>query len=266
MIIDGKKIRDKILEELKEKIHKNNLNLKLGIIVVGQNPVIEKFVHFKKETAKKLGVDFLEFRFNEDEENLENKILEKIQEIKNQVNGLVVQLPLPKNINTEKILKSIPENLDVDLLSGKIKSDEILAPVTGAVWEILKRNQVVLEDKIMVIVGKGKLVGLPTYEFFKNKVKEIILVDSKTEKPEEEFKKADILISGAGIPNLIKKENLKNDVILIDAGTSTENKKIVGDIDYSCEEKAKIFSRTPNGVGPITIAILFKNLILLSEK
>ena len=240
--------------------------LKLAIFVVGTDSVIENFITYKKEVAKYLGVEFLENRFKGDEENLENLIIEKIKEVSLRVDGIVVQLPLPKNLNMNKILQAIPMNLDVDVLSGKEQDKDILAPVTGAVWEILQRNNINTTQKKVLIVGNGKLVGQPTYEFLKNKCKEITVITSQTKNKEKLYKNADVIISGVGIPNLIKPEMIQEGVVLIDAGTSTINKELVGDIDLTCEPKASIFSKTPNGVGPITIAVLYKNLVELYKK
>lgn len=268
MIIDGKKIRDQILLEVKEEIKSLERKLKLVVIVVGNDPIIENFIFLKKKIANTIGVDFVKIRFSGKENNLEELVKQKIKKLflnkKDQkIDGIIVQLPLPKKVNIEKILATIPKNLDVDVLSGKEFSKNILPPVTGAVWEILKRNKIELKELNILIVGKGKLVGLPTYAFLKDKCAKISIISSQTINKEELYQQADLIISGIGKPNLIKAKMIKNNVILIDAGTSTQAKKIKGDIDWECAKKARLFSRVPNGVGPITIALIYKNLLEL---
>ncbi|MCK5589013.1 MAG: bifunctional 5,10-methylenetetrahydrofolate dehydrogenase/5,10-methenyltetrahydrofolate cyclohydrolase [Candidatus Pacebacteria bacterium] len=275
--VDGKKIRDFILKKIKPEFDeikkRRNKVANISIFVIGENKVTDSFIKRKRLVAKNLEIDFMEFRYGENDIT-EKELIKKIQEVSDITDGIIVQLPLPLNFNTQKVLNSIPVNLDVDLLNEDTlnyfleeqKQVDILPPVSSAIYEILKANKFNLKNKNILLVGYGKLVGQPMSLLFDNLDIKYVILRSKTLNKNELYKKADLIISGVGIPELIKPEMLKDKVALIDAGTSTANQKIVGDISLNCIDKSIFFSKTPGGVGPITIAIIYKNLLNLIKK
>jgi methylenetetrahydrofolate dehydrogenase (NADP+)/methenyltetrahydrofolate cyclohydrolase len=172
----------------------------------------------------------------------------------------VVQLPLPKQINANKILDLIPSDKDVDALS---ENASVLAPVAGAVREVLERNQVELEGKKILVVGQGRLVGRPVAIWLAQEGYEVETADINTKNLAELTNRADVIITGVGKPGLIKLEDIKEGAILIDTGTSESAGKLMGDVDPTCAVKCSLLSPVPGGVGPITVAMIFKNLLQL---
>ncbi|MEI6495003.1 MAG: bifunctional 5,10-methylenetetrahydrofolate dehydrogenase/5,10-methenyltetrahydrofolate cyclohydrolase, partial [bacterium] len=197
------------------------------------------------------------------DEITEEELAEQVQRLADDsgINGIIVQLPLPKHINASKILNLVPAHKDVDALNADAS---VLSPVTGAIREILERNNVDLNNKKIVVVGKGKLVGMPTAIWLSQEGYEVEIVDKNTKDLAGVLQDADVIISGAGVAKLIKPEAIKEGVILIDAGTSEDGGALVGDADSACAGKCSLFTPVPGGVGPITVAVIFKNLASLS--
>ena len=178
-------------------------------------------------------------------------------------------MPLPRQLDTVKVLDSVPTHQDIDMLSSaSIKSyqeggNNMTPPVAAAIKIILENHDIDLRGKDILIVGKGKLVGQPVAQMFDLSNIKYDMVDINTTKESilSKIKSSDIIISGVGVPSIIQLNMIKENVILIDAGTSEQNGKMVGDIDISCVEKSLLFSPTPGGVGPITVVSLFRNLL-----
>ena len=166
-----------------------------------------------------------------------------------------------------KVLNAVPANKDVDVLSdGAIEKYEkgelsFVPAVAGAVSEIFKKYKIDFVGKKIAIVGRGRLVGRPVRSFFAREGAEISVINRDNIDSSNALKEADIIVSGAGSPYLIKPYMIKEGVALIDAGTAEKSGKLVGDIDPECKEKASLYAPVPGGVGPITIAILFRNLL-----
>lgn len=256
MIIDGRKISEKILDEVKQEINKKQL--KLAVILVGQNEASKVYIEKKKEACQKVGIDFELFNFPVDV--LQRDLEEKIKSI--DAAGIVVQLPLPKTINTEEALKLIPKEKDVEGFVSEINS-----PVVCAIEQIFKYYKISLENKEILIIGKGRLIGKPVSKWLKNQNINFNIID-KSEKNISFFtQKADIIISGTGVPELIKKDMVKEGVIIIDAGTFKKDGKTVGDVDFEniCL-KAKYITPCIGGIGPITVACLLCNLLKLNKE
>ncbi len=271
--VNGKKIRDSILDDLVEKfslyIAKTRKKPILAVFIVGENKVINQFVSLKRKMAEKLGILFQEVRLPK--ETATDFLIEKIKEVSLRSDGLIVQLPLPEHVNEKKVLNSIPTEIDVDLLNQKSieffeqeKGDfSILPPVAGAVYEILKREKYNPIGKNNILVGFGKLVGQPVGALLHKMGAEYKVIKRNKKNKDILYEKADLIISGAGDPGIIISDMISDGVFLIDAGTSSANSKIVGDIDLRCLDKASVFSKTPGGVGPIAVAMIFKNLFAL---
>jgi methylenetetrahydrofolate dehydrogenase (NADP+)/methenyltetrahydrofolate cyclohydrolase len=267
MIVSGKELALSIKNELRLQIKESNEKFVMHIFIVGDNPVIEKFVQKKREFAESLSVEFIEHRFKDAVS--ENELINSINSVANECGtskmslhcGMVIQLPLPEHIDTTKVLNQVPPIFDID---GLAENSLFYPPVAGAIYEIIKRHNIDVEGKRVLIVGKGILVGKPVAKLMLQLGAEVAIADKTTgaDTLKEMAMESDIIITGAGVPNLIKPDMVKTGVVLLDAGTSTQSGNVVGDIDHACEHKARLFARTPGGVGPMTIAVLFKNLVI----
>ncbi|MDQ5883098.1 MAG: methylenetetrahydrofolate dehydrogenase / methenyltetrahydrofolate cyclohydrolase [Patescibacteria group bacterium] len=264
-IVEGKKIASLIKENLVKVIKEQNLQKSLAIFYVGSNPVIDNFIELKKKFGEDIGVRVRIFKY---EENISTpKLIKEIKNISKDFDGVVIQLPLPAHIDKKKVLNSVPKEKDIDVLSEKkykkfaLGDFTFFPPVAGAVFEIFSFYNISLDKKKIVIVGDGLLVGRPVFDWLKASGISAKIVTEKTRNRDSLYKNADIIISGVGKANIIKKSFIKKGVILIDAGSSSEDGQIVGDISKDCKIRAQLFSTVPGGVGPITIAILFRNML-----
>ena len=269
-VINGKKLSEEILLKLKRKA--KGLNLKLAIVLVGENKASELFTKKKEEVCKKIGIDFELFKFSSKikKEKLKREVLKIAKNPK--VSGLVVQLPLPKGIKEEEILNLIPLKKDVDVLSEKSLKKfsqgdfNILPPTVRAVSFLLKKFKIKIKGKNVVLVGAGKLVGKPLSVWFLKNKANVTVVDEFVKNISFFTKKADILISGAGEPNLIKGNMVKKGVFVLDFGSGILKGKIKGDIDFKgVSKKASYISPVPGGVGPLTVAMVLENLVKISK-
>ena len=265
MIIDGKKIAEDIYTDLAPKFAALGRKVRLGIVVVGENPVIESFVRVKTRSAERLNVEMV--RVNLAETASIEEIVGALKDLANRTDAVIAQLPLPKGIDVDKVLSAVPKEKDVDALNPTVPEVErpVHAPVALAVVEILKRGGMEIAGKRTVVVGAGRLVGAPSAWLLKSLGADVSMFTLE-EGSIEDLKNADIIVSGAGNPGFIKPEHIKEGVALIDAGTSELNKKIAGDADPACAEVASVFTPVPGGVGPVAVALLFRNLFDLLEK
>ena len=272
-ILDGKKLAEKILANLKKEAEKFKPRLSLAVVQVGENLISQVFINQKKKACEKIGVGFKLFKFPAKIKDSElKKAIEKIVKIPAN-SGVIIQLPLPKRFFPEDFLNLITEEKDVDVLSehslGKFYQGtlEILPPTVNGILQLLKDYKIVLKGKNVVIVGAGRLVGFPlATQLLKAKATLSVLNEFTKDAP---FftKKADILVSAVGKPNLIKGNVVKRGVVIIDAGSSRKNGKVVGDVDFkSASKKASHITPVPGGVGPLTVACLLENLVKLNKK
>ncbi|MBI4093754.1 bifunctional 5,10-methylenetetrahydrofolate dehydrogenase/5,10-methenyltetrahydrofolate cyclohydrolase [Candidatus Kaiserbacteria bacterium] len=264
-IVDGKAIAEDIYSELAAKFASLGRVLKLGIVVVGAHPVIESFVRIKSKAAERLGVEMV--RVNVSEKSDAGKIIQAVNRLVTTTDAIIVQLPLPGGIDVNEVLAAVPRDKDVDALNPKISEEErpVHAPVALAVVEILKQSGVTISRARTVVVGAGRLVGAPSAWLLRSLGADVS-VFSLEEGSIEDLKEADIVVSGAGNPSFIKPEHIKEGVVLIDAGTSELNKKITGDADPACAEKASLITPVPGGVGPVAVAMIFRNLLTLAVR
>jgi methylenetetrahydrofolate dehydrogenase (NADP+)/methenyltetrahydrofolate cyclohydrolase len=269
MLIDGKTIRDRIQRELQVRL--SGSKVALAILIVGDNPVVESFVKIKKSFAENIGADFFEYRFSETV--LEGELVEQLKTLASdtRITGIVVQLPLPTHINTDFVVNAIPPEKDVDILSSRAielfekEALRILPPVVGAIKEILNDVKFQVKGKKVLVVGQGRLVGLPVGVWLKQQGADVTVLGEPSEHLEDLVRNAEVVVSGAGVPNLIKPEMVTPGTLLIDAGSSESLGKIVGDINPLCEAVSFAQTPVPGGVGPVTVAVLFRNLVRASE-
>jgi len=270
--LDGKKLSEKILKNLQREIERSKLKLKLAVIQVGENPVSQIFINQKRKACQRINIDFKLFKFP-----AKIKLPELKKEIgrivKNPLNsGIIIQLPLPKKFRPEELLNLIPEEKDIDCLSEKCLgkfcqgTSKISPPTVDGILRLLKNYKIELKGKNVVMVGAGRLVGFPlAIQLLKEKATLSVLNEFTKDAPSF-TKKADILVSGVGKPNLIKGNLVKQGVIIIDAGCSMKFGKLVGDIDFkSVSQKASYITPVPGGVGPLTVACLLENLVKLNK-
>ena len=262
MRVDGKKRRKELRQELKERVAAHGEPLRLAVLSMSQSKVTDQYLLAKQRFGESIGVEVWLHDLHDGMEQVQvEKHLIMLAEDES-VHGIVIQLPLPEHIDRERLFRLLPAEKDPDALS---ESPLVLAPVVAAAADILKRAKVAVKGKDAVVVGEGKLVGAPAKDWLLSAGSEVTVVDEHTKNPEKAFKQADIIISGAGVPGLIKPDMLTKGVALIDAGTSEEGGKLVGDADPACEKKCEVFTPVPGGVGPMTIAFLFGNLLELNH-
>jgi methylenetetrahydrofolate dehydrogenase (NADP+)/methenyltetrahydrofolate cyclohydrolase len=259
MLIDGKKIRDEILADLRPKFSALG-GAVLGVIWAGDDPATAKFIDQKRKFAEDAGVDLRLYEYPADvaEEDLVEQVTRMAADPG--IKGIIVQLPLPKQVNSQKIIDLLPPEKDVDALGREAK---VLSPVVAAVKEILERNRIPLPGTNFVVVGQGKLVGRPVAIWLVQSGALVEVADQIAGNIADYTKNADVVISGAGSPGLLRPEMIKEGAVIIDAGTSEQAGKLSGDADPACATKARLFTPVPGGVGPIVIGELFKNLYLL---
>lgn len=254
MILDGKLVAQKIYERLEKEIgglKNKNIQPFLAVILVGEDPASLLYVRKKEERVKQLGIGFKLYHFPAIAS--ESEVLELIGKLNqdNKIHGIVVQLPLPKNFNTAKILKSIDPKKDIENVS----------PAASAILEILHHYNIDFENKKIVLVGHGKLVGQPLHKMLAARAISPLVCDANTYNLKPITLSADIIISGVGEPGLIKADMISEKTIIIDAGTAESSGKTAGDVSPAAYKIAKSYSPVPGGVGPVTVACLFKNLI-----
>ncbi len=272
MRIDGKQIRDTIKMELHREVTELSYVPHLAVIVVGENPVIRGFVNLKRKFAEDIGVNFTVKDVPVDVSFEELKEIIAMFSNDAMLGGIIVQLPLPRHLDTDKVLNLVPVSKDVDVLSHDAnrlfieRSDSsVITPVVGAIKEICKEADVKIRGKKVLVVGHGRLVGAPSAIWFRAQGGEVTIIDCPTSSLTEITRNADIIVCGVGSAGLIKPDMLKEGVVLLDAGSSEEGGLMVGDADPRCEDIASVFTPVPGGIGPITVAMIFKNLILLNN-
>ena len=273
-ILDGKKLRDNIIENLKAKVDTFNKKPTLVVILVGENPASKIYVNNKKKMAEKIGIhsEVINYPAN----ITEAELLDKIEELNNDKNvtAILVQLPLPKHISKENIMNKITPSKDVDGFTpynfGKLFSGETptVYPCTPkGILLLLAEYNINLDGKHVVIVGRSNIVGRPLSQMMLNRNATVTVCHSHTKNLALITKTADVLVSAVG-KNIIEGEMLKTNCVIVDVGIfKDENGKTRGDVDFESASKiASFISPVPGGVGPMTIASLMLNTVELFEK
>jgi len=273
-ILDGKKLRDKILENLKQKVEKFQIKPSLVVILVGENPASQIYVNNKKKIAQQIGINsqVISYPENVSEEIVLNKIKE-LNEDKN-VTAILVQLPLPNHISKDKVINTISPQKDVDGFTpynfGRLFSGEkpIVYPCTPkGILLLLDEYEIELEGKHAVVVGRSNIVGRPVAQMLLDRNATVTMCHSHTKNLAQIIKTADVVVSAVG-KNIIKGEMLKSNCVVIDVGIFKDsNGKTRGDADFESSSKiASYISPVPGGIGPMTIASLMLNTVELFEK
>ena len=277
VIIDGKAIAKKTREYLKkevEELKENGINPKLSVIMVGDNAASKVYIKNKSKACDEVGVKYEEYILGADIKQGElTRLIEKLNNDKT-VNGILLQSPLPPNLDINEAIKKIDYKKDVDgfhpMNIGKLVlgQDTFVSCTPYGIMRLFEEYNIDLCGKNVVILGRSNIVGKPLIQCCINKNATVTVCHSKTKELEKITKEADILIIAIGKPEFIKAEMVKEDVVVIDVGINRlKTGKIVGDVDFEeVSQKASYITPVPGGVGPMTIAMLLNNVIKAAKQ
>lgn len=271
-IIDGKKISGELKEELKIKVRglkENGVEISLAVIQVGSDPASSVYVNNKKKACAYIGINSLAYEL---EENVsETELLELIYELNDNpiVNGILVQLPLPRHINEDRIIKAIIPSKDVDGFHAEnvgamcIGQSGFLPCTPAGIIQLLKRSGIEIEGKECVIAGRSNIVGKPMAMLLLRENGTVTIAHSKTKDLKEVTRRADILVAAVGKPKFFTADYIKEGAVIIDVGIHRNaDNRLCGDVDFdNVFDKASAITPVPGGVGPMTIAMLMNNCV-----
>ena len=272
-LLEGKPVADKIKEELKRQIESLKKKPVLASIQAGDNAGAAAYVKSQQKTAQNLGIEYQLHSLNQDINEAE--LIKFIQKLNsdNTINGIIIQMPLPSQIDYKKISQFIDPEKDAEGMHpaniGKIVFGKanILPCTPAAVMELIKETGIDLYGREVVIVGHSEIVGKPLSLLLLEKFATVTVCHTNTRNLREHTLNADILMTATGVPKLIKANMVKEGVIIVDIGISRINDKIIGDVDFDLvKNKCSYITPVPGGVGPMTIISLIENLIEISEK
>ncbi|NLL94132.1 MAG: bifunctional methylenetetrahydrofolate dehydrogenase/methenyltetrahydrofolate cyclohydrolase FolD [Clostridiales bacterium] len=271
-IIDGKKISAQIKEEVKTKVaeYKNQgMEVCLAVVQVGNNPASTVYVGNKKKACELVGIKSLAYELPE--ETSEEELLNLVNKLNNEkeVNGILVQLPLPSHIDEEKVTNAIVPEKDVDgfhpanVGALSIGKQGFISCTPYGIIQLLKRSNIEIAGKHCVIIGRSNIVGKPMAMLLLRENGTVTVVHSRTKDIKEITKQADILVAAIGKPKFIDETYIKSGAVVIDVGINRdENNKLCGDVDFeSVEPVVSAITPVPGGVGPMTIAMLMNNCV-----
>ena len=271
-IIDGKAISTQIKDELKEQVaamKEKGISLCLAVIQVGEDPASCVYVRNKKKACEYIGIQSLSYELPES--TTQEELLKLIEELnkRKDVNGILVQLPLPKGLNEEKILDAIDPLKDVDgfhpmnVGNLSIGRKGFVSCTPAGVIQLLKRSGIEIEGKECVVVGRSNIVGKPMSMLLLKENGTVTTAHSRTKNLQEVTRRADILVAAVGKPRMITADYVKEGAVVIDVGIHrNEDNKLCGDVDYdNVAPKCSAITPVPGGVGPMTIAMLMKNCV-----
>ena len=268
MILDGKIVKKIILDEIKEEVNCLFVKPKLVVVQVGNDEASNVYIKQKKNMCEYVGYGYEHIKLDNDVTT--DNIIEVIEKLNNDnsVNGILVQLPLPKHIDTNMVVNKISYLKDVDgltdinngmLFHGK---DTLYSCTPYGVMELLDRYNISVSEKNVVIVGRSDLVGKPMAMMMLEKNATVTICHSKTKKLSDFTKNADILVVAVGKPNLITADMISEGVVILDVGINRTDNGLCGDVMYeSVKDKCMYITPVPGGVGQMTVAMLSKNVL-----
>ncbi|MGN0196992.1 MAG: bifunctional 5,10-methylenetetrahydrofolate dehydrogenase/5,10-methenyltetrahydrofolate cyclohydrolase [Candidatus Gastranaerophilaceae bacterium] len=273
-IMDGKALSEKIYERIKTEVAKLEKKPTLAVIITSDNEAGKIYVRNKKRACENTGINSITVEF--DETVSDEEFLSKIDELnKNpEVDAIMVQLPIPRHLDTEKILNSISPEKDADGLhyinAGKLFTGQIpnsVACTPKGIIRILDEYGINVEGKHAVVIGRSNLVGKPIAQLLMQKNATVTHIHSKSKNIEFFTKNADIIVVATGKPKMLKEDMVKEGVVVIDVGISRVDGKLSGDVDFdSVAPKASFITPVPKGVGPMTVAMLIQNTLELAKQ
>ncbi len=277
VILDGKVVSAKVKEEVKEEVEslkKQGVSVGLAVIIVGNNPASRTYVNNKKKACEAAGILSEEYALPE--ETTQEELLALVEELnhKDSINGILCQLPLPKQLDEEAVIAAISDKKDVDAFSavnvGHIMiGDYTFLPCTPAgIMEILRHYNIDVAGKECVVIGRSNIVGKPMAMLLLHQNGTVTICHSKTKNLKDVTSRADILVAAVGIPHFVTADMVKDGAVVIDVGMDRdENGKLCGDVDFAAvEPKASYITPVPGGVGPMTIATLLKNTVTAAKQ
>ncbi len=284
MTIDGVQIAETVLTRLRDLLKEFDRMPGLAALVAGDDPRLKKFVQLKKKTAERIGIQFssYEFRGNVGQD----EIFEVIRWLNEDdtIDGILVELPLPKQLDPQGILDAITSAKDVDVLSGERQrayygdTPELLPPAVGALKALIQAHNIQIKGKRAAVFGQSMLIGKPVAHWLERQGAAVNRIDEHTKHPERFSREADIVVSGVGKPGLITGNMIKEGAVVIDYGYERKpfdsaqaehspKANVLGDVDFeSVSPKAKLITPVPGGMGPIVIAALMENLLLIASR
>lgn len=268
MIMDGKSLKCEILSGLAEEVKALDKVPTLCVIQVGDDEASNVYINQKRKMCNDIGYNFIHEKY--DDSITEDELLKNIERFNSNdnIDAILVQMPLPSGINEKNIQNAVNKYKDVDGLNDSnivdlISGKSSLYPCTACgVISLLDKYGVILEGSNVVIVGRSSLVGMPLFHMLENRNATVTLCHSKTRNLQSITKNADIIVSATGVKGLIKKDMVNNNAVVVDVGITRENGKLYGDVDFdNVSKKASLITPVPGGVGPMTIASLAQNVL-----
>lgn len=268
MIMDGKSLKGEILSGLAEEVKALDKVPTLCVIQVGDDEASNVYINQKRKMCNDIGYNFIHEKY--DDSITEDELLKNIERFNSNdnIDAILVQMPLPSGINEKSIQNAVNKYKDVDGLNDSnivdlISGKSSLYPCTACgVISLLDKYGVILEGSNVVIVGRSSLVGMPLFHMLENRNATVTLCHSKTRNLQSITKNADIIVSATGVKGLIKKDMVNNNAVVVDVGITRENGKLYGDVDFdNVSKKASLITPVPGGVGPMTIASLAQNVL-----
>ncbi|MCR4276439.1 MAG: bifunctional 5,10-methylenetetrahydrofolate dehydrogenase/5,10-methenyltetrahydrofolate cyclohydrolase [Candidatus Parcubacteria bacterium] len=271
MIIDGRKMAAEVLARAKARAQVLPHPPRVLALVANETPATKSYLAIKAKRAADAGcvLEVRQFPESVSAEELKSAITQS------DVDAIIVQLPLPNGIDTKEVCDAIPIGKDADVLSSVaranfemkgLRNPSLLPPVVGAIAEIFCAQGIEPGEKKAVVIGRGFLVGAPVATWLAREGAHVTVLTRTSEDFAAVLRTADIIVSGAGSPHLIKPDMLKDGAVLIDAGTSESGGAIKGDADPACAPMCSLFTPVPGGVGPLAVACLFSNAVTLAER
>ena len=276
-ILDGKMVSQRVKDELREEVARlkkdKGLVPGLAVIIVGEDPASKIYVRNKKRACEEIGIHSEEYALPE--ETTQEELLELVERLnhKEDIHGILCQMPLPRHLDEKAVINAISPKKDVDAFHpvnvGKIMiGDYDFLPCTPAgVMELIKESGIDVCGKECVVVGRSNIVGKPMSMLLLHQHGTVTICHSRTKDLQEVCRRADILVAAVGVPELITGDMVKEGAVVIDVGMNRlENKKLVGDVNFAeVSERASAITPVPGGVGPMTIAMLMKNTVRAAQ-
>lgn len=270
-ILDGKKLANKIKAKMKSELSGASGRPSLAIVLIGENAPSEIYTREKVRACEEVGIAATLHKLPA--KTNEEAVVEFIEELNaSSVDGILVQLPLPKQIDEKNILQAVDPSKDVDCLNpvnlgNLLIGNETIAPCTPkGIVRLLEAYKIPIEGSDAVIINNSNIVGKPLAAMLTNRFATVTVCHVKTKKLEQKTKQADILITATGVPGLVKKNMVKKRATVIDAGIKHVAGKVVGDVDFNAVRAvAKYITPVPGGVGPMTVAMVLENLLILAN-
>lgn len=275
-IIDGEKLAEKTMAGIKKRVDKlksKGITPKLDIILVGEDPASQVYVMKKLKASKEMGMACELHRFPGKVSTDELTDLIKVLNSDQEVHGILVQLPLPPDLDEREVLDSIHPEKDVDGLTsynmGKLLTgDAPFEPCTPkGIIKMLEHGNIEVKGKNVVVVGRSNIVGKPLSQMLMKKNGTVTVCHSKTNKLKEHTTKADIIVVAVGKPKFVTADMVKKDAVVIDVGTNRTGDEVLGDVDFGqVKKKASLITPVPGGVGPMTVAMVLENTVISAER